>query len=119
MGNFTFLDKNWPELAKMGNLAEHIVKYMLAYDGIAPLEILPQNVFNVSCVPWLHFEHFSSNTSNGDNKIIKMITLGKYAEINGRFLLPLTIQVSHAIVDGYHISLFFNRLQEELNIAEV
>jgi len=86
MGNFTFLDKNWPELAKMGNLAEHIVKYMLAYDGNVPLEILPQNVFNVSCVPWLHFEHFSSNTSNGDNKIIKMITLGKYAEINGRFL---------------------------------
>lgn len=54
MSNFTFLDKNWPELAKMGNLAEqylysdtntcffkmgmlaeHIVKYMLAYDGIA------------------------------------------------------------------------------------
>lgn len=86
---------------------------------IVPQEILPQNVFNVSCVPWLHFEHFSSNTSNGDNKIIKMITLGKYAEMNGRFLLPLTIQVSHAIVDGYHISLFFNRLQEELNIAEV
>ena len=53
---------------------------------IVPQEILPQNVFNVSFVPWLHFEHFSSNTSNGDNKIIKMITLGKYAEINGRFL---------------------------------
>ena len=54
MGNFEFLTTNWAELAKMGELAEqylysdtntcfikmgmlaeHIVKYMLAYDGIA------------------------------------------------------------------------------------
>lgn len=53
MGNFTFLKNKWPEMAKMGELAEqylysdtntcflkmgllaeHIVKYMLAYDGI-------------------------------------------------------------------------------------
>ncbi len=53
MGNFTFLKDKWPEMAKMGELAEqylysdtntcflkmgllaeHIVKYMLAYDGI-------------------------------------------------------------------------------------
>lgn len=53
MGNFVFLKEKWPELAKMGELAEkylftdsntcfikmgllaeHIVKYMLAYDGI-------------------------------------------------------------------------------------
>ena len=54
MGNFEFLNRKWKELAKMGELAEqylysdtntcfikmgmlaeHIVKYMLAYDGIA------------------------------------------------------------------------------------
>ena len=53
MGNFTFMKDKWPEMAKMGELAEqylysdtntcflkmgllaeHIVKYMLAYDGI-------------------------------------------------------------------------------------
>jgi chloramphenicol O-acetyltransferase type A len=44
-----------------------------------------------------------------------MITLGKYAELNEKFLIPLTIQVSHAIVDGCHISLFYNKLQEKLN----
>ena len=57
MSNFRFLAKNWKELArmgelaeqylytdtntcfiKMGMLAEHIVKYMLAYDGIAEPE---------------------------------------------------------------------------------
>jgi len=82
---------------------------------IVPQVTLPKNIFNVSCIPWLHYEHFSSNSNNENDKIIKMITLGKYAELNGKFLIPLTIQVSHAIVDGYHISLFYNKLQEKLN----
>ena len=50
-----------------------------------------------------------------ENKIVKMITLGKYEQVNDRYILPITIQVSHAIVDGYHVALFFEKLQEELN----
>lgn len=35
MGSFDFLASYWKDLAKIGELAEHIVQYMLAYDGIA------------------------------------------------------------------------------------
>lgn len=46
-----------------------------------------------------------------------MITLGKYEQqTNGNFVLPLTVQISHAIADGYHVALFFNQLQEELKL---
>lgn len=82
---------------------------------IVPQGELPANVFNVSCIPWLHFTHFSSNSKSMENKIVKMITLGKYEQVNDRYILPITIQVSHAIVDGYHVALFFEKLQEELN----
>lgn len=82
---------------------------------IVPQGELPANIFNVSCIPWMHFEHFSSNSKTMENNIVKMITLGKYEKINGRFVMPFTMQVSHAIVDGYHVSSFFERLQEELN----
>lgn len=82
---------------------------------IVPQGNLPGNVFNVSCIPWLHFEHFSSNSKTIENKVIKMITLGKYEQqTDGHFVLPLTVQISHAIADGYHVALFFNQLQEEL-----
>lgn len=82
---------------------------------IVPQGNLPGNVFNVSCIPWLHFEHFSSNSKTIENQVIKMITLGKYEQqTDGNFVLPLTIQISHAIADGYHVALFFNQLQEEL-----
>ena len=84
---------------------------------IVPQRDLPSNVFNVSCIPWLHFEHFSSNSKMQGNQIVKMITLGKYIKINEKFICPLTIQVSHAIVDGYHVSLLFEKLQEELDLV--
>lgn len=84
---------------------------------IVPQGNLPENCFNVSCIPWLHFDHFSSNSKIIENRIIKMITIGKYKQIEGRFVLPLTIQISHAIADGYHVALFFEKLQEELNLV--
>lgn len=83
---------------------------------IVPQGTLPENIFNVSCIPWLHFEHFSSNSKTMENKVAKMITFGKYEKIDGCFVLPLTIQISHAIADGYHVALFFEKLQEELNL---
>ena len=84
---------------------------------IVPQGILPGNVFNVSCIPWLHFEHFSSNSKTMENKVVKMITFGKYEQIDCRYVLPLTIQISHAIADGYHVALFFEKLQEELKLV--
>lgn len=81
---------------------------------IVPQGELPGNVFNVSCIPWLHFEHFSSNSKSMENNIVKMITIGKYEQVNDRYVLPITLQVSHAVVDGYHASLFFEKLREEL-----
>lgn len=81
---------------------------------IVPQGTLPANTFNVSCVPWLHFEHFSSNSKTMENKIVRMITYGKYKKVNEKFILPMTLQISHAIADGYHVALFFKKLQEEL-----
>lgn len=50
---------------------------------------------------------FFSNMQTSSNKIVKMITFGKYKNDNGRYIIPLTLQISHAIADGYHVSLFY------------
>lgn len=85
---------------------------------ILPQGALPKNIFNVSCIPALHFEHFSSNSKSMENQIIKMITYGKYEKANNCFTLPLTIQISHAIADGYHVSCFFEHLKDELSLIK-
>lgn len=82
---------------------------------IVPQMDLPLNIFNISCIPWMHFEHYSSNSKTQENKITKMITFGKYEEINSKLVMPITIQISHAIADGYHVSMFFKNLQDEMN----
>ena len=46
---------------------------------------------------------------------IPIFTLGKYYEEDGKILLPLAVQVHHAVCDGFHICRFVNELQELIN----
>ena len=51
----------------------------------------------------------------GTPNLFPLLTFGKYTEADGAFTLPLTLTISHACMDGYHLSLFFNTLQYRLN----
>ncbi|MDU3803461.1 type A chloramphenicol O-acetyltransferase [Paraclostridium bifermentans] len=82
------------------------VKGMLAKPNI------PTNNFPVSMIPWTTFEGFNLNLQKGYNYLLPIFTMGKYSEINGQYLMPLAIQVHHAVCDGFHISRFVNELQK-------
>lgn len=76
---------------------------------------VPDNCFTVSMIPWVSFEGFNLNLQKGYDYLLPIFTMGKYYEENGRILLPLAIQVHHAVCDGFHICRFVNELQELLN----
>ena len=76
---------------------------------------IPQNVFTVSMIPWLTFEGFNLNLQKGYDYLIPIFTMGKYYQEDGRIMLPLAIQVHHAVCDGFHISRFVSELQELVN----
>ena len=42
------------------------------------------------------------------------ITWGRFFERDGKILIPVSLQVNHALMDGLHISLFYKRLEEKL-----
>ncbi|WP_456008716.1 CatA-like O-acetyltransferase, partial [Clostridium butyricum] len=44
--------------------------------------------------------------------LFPMVTWGKFFEENNKIIMPLTIQVHHAVADGYHCSLFFSDIEE-------
>ena len=44
--------------------------------------------------------------------LFPMVTWGKYYEVNERVKLPLTLQIHHAVADGYHCSLFFEAVEQ-------
>lgn len=74
----------------------------------------PENTYTVSMIPWVTFEGFNLNV-NDFNYLIPMFTMGKYCESGGKYLLPLALQVHHAVCDGFHASNFIQELQKEID----
>ncbi|MCE0450004.1 type A chloramphenicol O-acetyltransferase [Brevibacillus sp. AF8] len=80
--------------------------------GFVAKEPEPPYTFPVSCIPWVSFSGFNLNISGDGRYLLPIITSGKYFEQGGKTLLPVSLQVHHAVCDGYHASLFINDLQK-------
>lgn len=83
--------------------------------SMTPKPQMPENVFNISMIPWASFEGFNLNLQKGYDYLLPIFTMGKYYEENGKYFLPLAIQVHHAVCDGFHVCRFVNELQELIN----
>lgn len=100
-------------------------KFCIAYEndlqqfgnqkGLTGKPNVPSNCFPVSMIPWTTFESFNLNLQKGYNYFIPIFTMGKYYEENRKVILPLSIQVHHAVCDGFHVCRFINELQELIN----
>ena len=75
---------------------------------------MPENVFNVSMIPWVSFDAFNLNLQKGYDYLLPIFTFGKYYKENDKYWLPLSIQVHHAVCDGVHTCRLINELQEML-----
>lgn len=71
----------------------------------------PRNTFPISCVPWVSFTSFNLNIHNEGTYLSPIFTIGKYARQSDSILLPLSVQMHHAVCDGYHASLLFQEMQ--------
>lgn len=80
--------------------------------GIRAKENEPPYTFNVSCIPWVSFTGFNLNLYTDGKYLLPIITSGKYVEQAGETWLPVSLQVHHAVCDGYHAGLFFQDVQE-------
>ncbi len=76
---------------------------------------MPANCFTVSMIPWTSFDGFHLNLQKGYDYLLPIFTMGKFYEEQGKCLLPLAIQVHHAVCDGFHVCRFVNELQDWLN----
>ena len=84
-------------------------------EGFAPKPEMPENIFNVSCLPWVNFTSLDLDLPRSDNYLLPIFTLGKFSEKNGGTFAPLAMQFHHAVCDGFHAALLVNELQELCN----
>ena len=70
----------------------------------------PENVFDITCLPWVYYKNFTMHIET-DARFFPVISWGKYVSENGRYKMPVTIDLNHAVGDGYDASKFFTDLE--------
>lgn len=83
-----------------------------------PQEEQPENVFNLSAVPWTHFSGFQLNLDPGSGYLLPIFTTGRPREKEGRIMMPFAVQAHHAVCDGFHVARIFEEVQQLANHAE-
>ncbi len=78
-------------------------------------ENMPANILNITMLPWVSFEGLNQNIYKGEQHLSPIFTMGKFYEDKEKIYIPLSIQVHHAVCDGYHVSLFVDELQKLVN----
>lgn len=85
-------------------------------DSINSKPLVDTNTFNVSCIPWTNFTGFNLNLQKGYDYLAPIFTIGKYFSHGEKTLVPLAVQVHHAVCDGFHLSRFLNELQDFITL---
>ncbi|MEI4771649.1 type A chloramphenicol O-acetyltransferase [Psychrobacillus sp. FJAT-51614] len=86
-----------------------VIKKLDAKDNV------PKNSFHISSIPWVSFTGFNLNINNDNDYLLPIVTGGKYFNQTDKTLLPISLQVHHAVCDGYHASIFIEELQQLAN----
>ncbi len=73
---------------------------------------VPRNTFDVSCLPWVRYRSFDIHVFDEGKYLAPVVTWGKYERFGGKTLLPLSMNIHHAVADGWHLSRFFADVQE-------
>ncbi len=75
----------------------------------------PENCYLHACVPWLAFDSFSFHLSESEGYLSPIVETGKLVWEESREWLPVSLTINHAAADGWHVSQFFEEIQEYMS----
>lgn len=68
-----------------------------------------------SCIPWADITMCSNERDYNDPKLkddtAPILVWGKYTEHGGRYMINMTLDVNHRLIDGYFVGLFVQNLE--------
>jgi len=110
---FAYIDfcENFDDFSSVANKEIEKVQTSVGLNPAGP----SQNVIHYSSLPWIKFTSISHARSFKFKDSCPKISFGKIYDQNERKIMPISIHVHHALVDGYHIGLFVEKFQELLN----
>lgn len=69
------------------------------------------DIVNYTSIPWVNYTGFIRTIKKDGYDNAPKISFGKYHEKDGRVLMPLSSQSHHGLMDGYHVGLFYEKVQ--------
>lgn len=73
------------------------------------------DVIHFSTVPWISFTGVTHARNYKYHDSVPKITFGKYFHKNNRLIMPVSINVHHGLMDGYHVGKFLELLEQLIN----
>ncbi|MEP6819917.1 MAG: CatA-like O-acetyltransferase [bacterium] len=106
-----------PSFEKFMAGAEGALKEALSGDG-AFRPNPREDMIHFTTLPWVSFTSFSHARNWGREDSVPKIAFGKFMKTDGRTLLPFSVEVHHALMDGLHVGRYVARLEEALREPE-
>jgi chloramphenicol O-acetyltransferase type A len=69
----------------------------------------------ITTFPWATYQQVSFAHNINHHDAVPRLTWGKYHIVNDRKVMPFSIGVHHAFVDGFHVGKLINNLQSALD----
>jgi chloramphenicol O-acetyltransferase type A len=70
------------------------------------------DVIHFSVLPWINFTSIKHARKHPIKDSIPKIVYGKYFELNGKCFMAISLELHHALMDGYHAGLFYEKWKE-------
>ncbi len=73
------------------------------------------DLVHYSVIPWVSFTSFSHARRWGTDDAVPKLVFGKHRAVGSRRLMPVSVEVHHALVDGLHVGRYFEHFQAGLD----
>ena len=110
---FSFI-KFHEDLHEFNKTAQIEIQRIQNTPGILTREY-PENIIHFSAVPWINFTGLTHSRSFSAPDSCPKISFGKLMDENGKKTMALSVTAHHGLLDGYHMGLFVEELQNLLN----
>ena len=82
-------------------------------DGVLKPSMRDDLIYHTT-LPWFSFTSFAHARTPGRGDSVPRLVFGKFTEEGERVMMPISVEVHHALVDGLHVGRFLSRLEEAL-----
>jgi len=105
-----------PDFDKFMPAAQRNVEEAMASSVFSPRP--NDDAIHFTTVPWIAFTSFSHARNWGTEDSVPKVAFGKFIQQEGRVVMPTSVEVHHALVDGLHVGRYLQRLGEMFHSPE-